>query len=725
MKFLRSLPVVFLAGMYTASAQFVPSTEIPVTQYGNVLESPLTGGFTAPQFSDLDINGDGLNDLYVFDRGAWASFIFLRDPADQVLRYAPEYTAQFPSLEDWVLLRDYNADGIVDIFTYSLGSTAVFKGILNDGILQFELEKNELVYTDGPATIALYTSRTDIPSVDDIDSDGDLDILSFSVSNATIRLYKNTSVESGYGADSLLFALDAYCWGELFEEASCDGATMFVVCKGGDEQYEPFSKEQLHIGSTIATFDRDGDGDKEAVIGDNTCNNLVYYRNGGDAEYAQMVYRDSEFPSNTVPFYLSNFPAVFFVDADNDGDKDVLATVNDQMLGANIQQVWWYENLNTNDTFDLVLASDTFLVSEIIDAGLYSKPVFFDYNADGLQDILIGVGSSFGKDGIRRHGLWLYENSGTATAPAFTLISADYAGLNAYPISQLAPAPGDPDNDADIDLLIGLSDGTMCFLENTAGPGVSATFAPPVFAWQNMDVGQLASPFFFDIQDDGLPDLIVGEQNGNLNYFHNTGTVTEPVFTLESEVWGGVDVRETGFITGYSSPFLYRNENDSLYLLTGAQSGKVHGYNEIEDALMGEFYEFTENYLGWYPGTYASVWGADINGDGELEWLAGNIRGGLQIFVKDNPIQINNLTDNIPVRAYPNPATGYVHITWGSHVDQEVQIRIFNIAGELIQSCMAKGNSCTLPIPEPWPAGIYVVQLIADTGIGAVTLIVR
>ncbi len=719
------LIIFFFVGMLTASAQFIPATNIPVTQYGDVLESPLTGGFSAPQFSNIDINFDGLNDLYVFDRGAWASFVFVRDADDNTLRYAPEYTDRFPELEDWALLRDYNADNIPDIFTYSLGSTAVYKGILDGGELYFTLEKNELIYTDGAATVALYTSRTDIPSVDDIDGDGDLDILSFSVSNATIRYYKNISVESGYGADSLVFSLDEYCWGELFEEASCEGAVLYVVCKGGDEQPQAFSKEQLHIGSTIVTFDRDGDGDKDAIIGDNTCNNLVYYRNGGSAEYAQMVYRDSEFPSSTVSFYLSNFPAAYVVDADNDGDQDIVATVNDQLLGANLQQVWWYENLNTNDTFDLVFASDTFLVSEMIDAGMYSKPVFFDHNADGLLDILIGVGSSFGKDAVQRHGLWLYENTGTATSPAFDLVTTDYTGLNAYPIAQLSPAPGDPDNDGDTDLVIGLSDGTLCFLENTAGAGNTAAFAAPVFVWQGMDVGQLASPCFFDIQNDGLPDLVVGEQNGNLNYFHNTGTAADPVYTLESEVWGGVDVRETGFITGYSAPFLFRNENDSLYLLTGAQSGKVHGYNEIEDALLGEFFEFTENYLGWYPGTYASVWGADINGDGEREWLAGNIRGGVQLFVRDDLISVNDLPGRMPVTVYPNPAADQLQLVWNAADGERSTIQVYNAAGASLYAADVSGGTLRIDIPAAWPAGMYLIRITTEQGSGTAQVIIQ
>ena len=52
---------------------------------------------------------------------------------------------------------------------------------------------------------------------------------------------------------------------------------------------------------------------------------------------------------------------------------------------------------------------------------------------------------------------------------------------------------------------------------------------------------------------DELLDLIIGEENGNLNYYENTGTATDPVFTLLDELWGSVDVRKPLTLTGYST----------------------------------------------------------------------------------------------------------------------------------------------------------------------------
>lgn len=159
-----------------ANAQYIPNTTITAAQYGSTLDLPFIGGLTAPQFSDVDVNFDGINDLFIFDRGTWLPIILIKDETGNFI-YHPEYANNFPALEDWVLLRDFNCDGIMDIFTYYIGSTRVYKGIEVAGEIYFTLEKSMLEYADFTGTTALYTSRTDIPAIDDIDSDGDFDIL--------------------------------------------------------------------------------------------------------------------------------------------------------------------------------------------------------------------------------------------------------------------------------------------------------------------------------------------------------------------------------------------------------------------------------------------------------------------------------------------------------------------------------------------------------------------
>ena len=703
-----------------AKAQFIPNTNIPIAQYGQTLNAGMAGGLTAVQFSDIDFNNDGINDLFIFDRGAWTAVTFLKDAAGKY-SYAPQYEKIFPHLEDWAFIRDYNCDGVPDIFTYSLGSTKVFRGVRTGDDLSFVLAKDPLVYNDGAGTIPLYTSRTDDPGIDDIDQDGDLDILSFSVSNTTIRFYKNMSQENGYGCDSLIFIVQEICWGELYEGFSCYGGDLHVICKG-DATAENAEKEALHIGSTIVTFDKDGDGDADAILGDNSCDNLVYYRNGGDMDYASIDSKDTLWPDGGVTFDMPTFPGPYLIDADNDGDKDLVATTNDDLLGLNTEHVWLYENLNTNDTFDFVFSTDTFLVSQMIDAGGYSKPVYFDYNNDGLKDIVLGVSNTYGKDRILHHGLWLYENSGTVTSPAFTLITRDFAGLNTYGLSYVSPAFCDLDNDGDEDMVIGSYDGALYYFENLSDGTGDATFAAPVYPWQSIDVGAFSAPCFIDIDKDNKQDLVIGEQNGNLNYYHNTGTPESATFTLQSEIWGGVDVRKPGFITGYSQPFLFRNEHDSLYLLVGSQSGYVFEFNEIEDALAGEFYQADSNYLKYFPGFYSTIQGADINNDGALDFICGNVRGGLSIMQRDNGVSVQEPEAKNAIQLFPNPVTDQLHIYLQGISLTAMQYHIYSLSGQLIQSGNISGNSAVVSTAT-LPAGMYFISLKNELYSGAANFI--
>jgi hypothetical protein len=64
---------------------------------------------------NIDLNGDGKKDLFVFDRQGGVVLTFLQTSAG--LAYAPQYETMFPELSDWVKLIDYNCDGKLDIFS--------------------------------------------------------------------------------------------------------------------------------------------------------------------------------------------------------------------------------------------------------------------------------------------------------------------------------------------------------------------------------------------------------------------------------------------------------------------------------------------------------------------------------------------------------------------------------------------------------------------------------
>ncbi|MBC8046857.1 MAG: VCBS repeat-containing protein, partial [Fimbriimonadaceae bacterium] len=199
-------------------SQYVLNNTIPFTSDGITLLNPSCGGFNAPQFSYIDINLDGKQDIFVFDRAGNKFSVFINETTgtEPKFVFTNIYDPIFPTLKDWAMMRDYNCDGLQDIFTYYSGSTAVYKAINDGGVLSFELEKEQISYVND-FEIPIYTSRSDIPDFTDVNNDGDIDVLSFGVTGTTMRYFENTSIESFWECDSLQFDLIDYCWGEINE----------------------------------------------------------------------------------------------------------------------------------------------------------------------------------------------------------------------------------------------------------------------------------------------------------------------------------------------------------------------------------------------------------------------------------------------------------------------------------------------------------------------------
>lgn len=695
---------------FLVSGQYVLNTDIVFVSAGDTMQLPYCGGLNTPQFSQIDINQDGLQDLYLYDGSAYKHLVFVNIGynTDPVYRYAPEFEKQFPQVEDWAVLHDFNCDDIPDFFAYKSGATILYKGKIESGTIVFELYKEELTYTSS-IEIPIYTARTDISGFADVDYDGDMDVIAFAVAGTLMRLYKNKSVELGYGCDSLIFEIAEFCWGLINEAAVCSGAELGISCKGGDAADQ--NSDRLHVGSTVLLFDQDNDGDKDLILGDVSCDNLVYYENGGSADFAEMIWKDTLFPVYDYPLKLKTFPAAYMQDMNGDDKPDIIVASNDFGTSWNRENIWYYNNVSVADTFLFEYQTDKFLSNELVDAGANSRPVFFDYNADGLQDILIGVANAFAADNEKKYGLWLYENIGTAELPAYTLVTDDYAGLAEYLISNLAPFPADLDTDGDADLLIGMYDGTFIFLENTAGAGSAAVFETPVFNYQAIDAGGFSVPCLFDVNGDGLLDLIAGKSAGVLNYYENTGSAAVPEFTLISENWGGVDVRKPGSFEGYSAPFMYRNDAGFMQLAVGSFHGFIYLFDEIEESLSGEFHERDTMFLNYNPGFYSSVFGYDVKGNDALEFIIGNIRGGLQIFESDPYVNVIAENSNPQIQLFPNPVNAIMRISIQGNTIGNYQI--YNLNGELLQSGYIAGEEAVLYTDRFLP-GVYILRISND-----------
>jgi hypothetical protein len=690
-----------------AQVLFEKTDTLRVNENGIPLKNAWAGGINFVQASALDANYDGKKDLLIFDRSGNKATVYLNAGIPDSSNYtvASSYRNQLPAMHDWALLADYNNDGKEDIFTYSVGAFSVYKntGSATAG-LSFSLQKFKVYSQYNADYLPLYVTSVDIPAISDVDNDGDLDILTFSVNGTYIEYHKNQSMELFGVPDSLnSFYLETACWGNFKEDFSNCALTLDVPCFQRPASEQNLAQPQ-HAGSATTALDLDGDGDKDVLLGDISCNSISAITNGGSITAAQGTSQDASFPSGNFPVNLSIFPAAYHVDVNNDGKRDLLVSPNVSNASQNYSSLWMYKNVGADNHPNFKKQTELFLVKEMIDVGTGAKPVFEDLDNDGLNDLLISNDFYYNSNGSFVSSFAFYKNTGTVAQPVFSLVTKDLDSLSQLGIMSASPAFGDLNGDGNRDLIIGGEDGRLVMLINQPQGGM-AHFVNPQLFYQGIDVGNLAAPQLIDIDADGLLDVIIGERNGNVNYYRNTGSSSAPAFTLVTANWGNVSTApyQQGSITfGYSKPRVFA-VGSKRYLLCGSGKGYLYLYKDLE---LPAFTLVDSMYQNIWEGTDAFPAIADITQDGFPDLVLGNTSGGLTFF---RGLFDPSSAPSLPSRQhpfYPNPAENILYCNEPNSIKHLV---IFDLTGKKVMECsdreIATGISLSGLVP-----GYYLLQ---------------
>ncbi|MDW8394492.1 MAG: T9SS type A sorting domain-containing protein [Chitinophagales bacterium] len=711
---------------FSAPAQHVANHQIPVTRSNNqAFAFPWVGGLNNAQFSEGDLNNDGIADLFVFDRTGNKVLTFLNGGTvgKTDYQYAPAYEAGFPTMTDWALLEDYNCDNIPDIWCFTRGPLSdpgfgiqVYQGYYDsNNRIQFVNADSLLKYPVNSLEVNLFVSPIDIPAIVDVNNDGDKDVLTFQITGGFLMYFENLSKEGGQGCDTLRFVKKDDCWGDFYEsgfyrEVSLNEPCPFQLGGGGGEAE---ASTRLHAGSTVLAWDFDSNGTKDVVLGDISFTNLVFLDNCGTPADANMCAQDTLFPSYDVSADVFVFPAAFLADVNNDGLKDLLVTPNAAGGSENYHCVWHYRNQGTSANANFTFQSDTFLVGDMLDFGEGCYAVFFDANADGLLDIVAANRGYFRPDLFQLYSgqIAYLQNTGTAQQPAFRLVTTDYSQISDLGITALVPTFGDLDGDGDADLLTGKEDGTLLYFKNTAQPGAAPKFTFHSAMYGNIDVGNFSAPQLVDVNRDGLLDLVIGEESGNLNYYENTGSASQPKFTLKTNFFGAVKVNLPGYPTGYSVPFLFdHNDGNGWQLLVGGERGTLMHYKNIDGNLDGAFTLVDSVYAGIRAGYRSTVSGADVNADGLVDLLVGNYRGGMTFYdskIVSAPLEA--AADSVMV--FPNPAGHQIQIQMPY---PNARVLLMDALGRQRKEQLSPGQSLGIDVTD-LPQGWYTVHVVYPT----------
>ena len=725
---------LFFSFVFLFSQSF-KSLDLPVTVNNKQLKYPWIGGLNTPQIMNSDVFfAETKAGVTLFDRtgSVWLPF----EVKDGKLIYRPSLKPYYPKVKDWVAMYDYNEDKTIDIFSYSttpgVAGIDVYRQVVGTKSSLFEKitfpnDRNDILYyQSGNSRFNIYVSNIDYPGIADIDRDGDVDILSYDVGGSQVIWYKNQAVEKKLGKNALDFVIADACYGKIVEDGFSEKITLSLdrnKCASG--LVPPL--EVRHSGSTILTFDRDGDRDYDLMIGDISSSGLIYLRNGGDTLKAWMDQEEIKFPVNSKSVDIPYFVTPFIADVNGDGKQEFFAASNFNFGSDNYNCLWRYDqDQTTKANFNFI--SNSFIVDECIDFGENTYPALADVDADGLLDIVVGSGGYFDRTGIHDAGIFLFKNVGTEKNPAFKLVDSNWLNIKSFnsETNSFAPAFGDIDNDGDLDLMVGELLGRLFFAENMAGKNKPMTFNGIKTNYFNIDVGQYSTPQIFDLDKDGKQDLIIGERDGTLNFFKNKGSSSVPLFssTPDLNYLGKIDTRVTGFATGNAAPYLFQGKNKT-YLAVGTSGKDIILYQDPKASADS----FSQIISGWgkiHEGDESHPALADIDGDGFLDILIGNQRGGLAWYSTDieSDIRVNVQDKNDPnMIVFPNPAGNSITI-FNSKRLLRGDIRIYSLNGQLILKQKVTGNRYSLPT-NTIDNGIYFIEISSTDGVYRQKLIIH
>lgn len=722
-------------------------TSFPVSEYGQALRLPFLGGLNAPQFWPADLNNDGLADLVVFDRVGDHLLTFINNgtQGDAVYDYAPDYARHFPLLLYYFIMRDYNADGAIDIFCASTdpgtNEMQVFRGYFEQDTLKFapylfdypscpSCDPRYVFYpSPQPGSwFNLAIANTDIPAVEDIDGDGDLDILTFDfIAGGHILWLRNMSVEKNLGPETMRFELWDDCWGRFYESGflPCisDLSASPEVCANAINEPIAVERQKRHPGSTILAIDLDGNGLKDLLLGDVSfdCINALY--NNGTNFVAWMNKQDSGFPQYDTPVKLAQFPAMFYFDADNDGLNDLIAAPNNKTFSEDRQNVWVYRNQSSpSGEKPFALHTTEFLVGDMIDVGSGAHPAIADVNGDGLPDLVVGNAGFFTSGKPDNSRLVLYLNTGTPTAPAFTLADEDWLQFSQFTNfdSEFSPTFGDLDGDGDLDLIVGGATGGLYYYVNNAGPGQAMNLVRDFNSmWWDMRRGIVAAPHIVDLDGDGKADILTGKRNGRISFYKNIGAVGAPAFEADPTILnlGNASAVPSGDFVGFATPVIVRQNGKNL-LISGSQSGQLLLWDNVS-ASADPFTQVTQSLGGVRVGNRSHPAFADLDNDGYLEAAVGNLRGGLELFktnllAESSSVAPTPRSPRLALALYPNPADDAV---WAqSQFSGDKRWRLYNLQGLSLASGMGGAPSFRIELGD-LPPGVYVVEVVSDEGV--------
>ena len=449
---------IYLNTGTNAAPVWGPGVRMADAATGNLID---VGSYSSPEAVDYDADGDldllvGISSgvIYPFIRGGTAAqptftvgTILQTDAAANL--DVGSYAAPF--------VEDYDGDNDFDLVVGNSSGRLVY--VQNTGTNAAPIWAagvNLLNSTGGTADIGSYSHIAKF----DLSGDGTLDYLIGNSSGnfgrfdvlpggLTWRGYYNEYDAGGYAAP-VFVNIDGD--GDFDMIVGDQDGTLDLLLNIGTSTNPTFVLQDSLLDTTAALidvgsfaapaiYDWDGDGDADLIVGNSSARTFLIRNSGNATTAAWDAPVELTYASGSI-LDSGSYAQPFFYDGNGDG-------LMDMFVGNSSGNVYLYPNTGTAAA--PTWGARSFLTADgaTIDVGSYAAPIFFDYDGDGVSELIIGNSTGI----VRR-----YENR-TNSGLSLTLDSSNIFDNDFG--SYAVPAAADFDGDGDGDYYVGNSSGLL------------------------------------------------------------------------------------------------------------------------------------------------------------------------------------------------------------------------------------------------------------------------
>ncbi|MEJ2545062.1 MAG: FG-GAP-like repeat-containing protein, partial [Calditrichaceae bacterium] len=460
------------------------------------------GSEATPTFTD--INHNGLIDLLVGDNSELTWFEQDEINSETFIFISDDLISVDPGAHWTPAAADLNNDGLLElIIGESLGTLWYFEqDSLNAGT--FTLTDDNWLGWDGGVYVH--------PFFTDFDNDSLLDLFVGAATGSIYHLVQDDTNATTFHQVSEIFAgidFNEFVVPWLIDFDQDDKMDLFIgsVNKGmfHYEQVDSTSEEFTLISDDILDVRDFGTRIGYTVCdidGDNLLDMLV---SAYDDYYNSYVVHLEQETIGSLNFKMINeqfndisigiFSNLALYDINGNGLLDLF-------VGSSNSVITHYEQQEIN-SYNFSLVNDNF--NNGMKVGQTQHPTFCDIDGDSLLDMIVGEGN--GK-------LYHFEQD-SINAVTFEELNSNFAGLDVGFYS--SPEFTDLDGDSLLDLIIGDSGGRIWYYEQDSINSENFSQISNNIA-SELDL-TWAIPRFFDVNNDGRTDMLIGDDAGGISLF--------------------------------------------------------------------------------------------------------------------------------------------------------------------------------------------------------------